>query len=119
MEIRTYGDPTLRRRAKPVEAIGDGIRTICEQMVETMLRANGAGLAAPQIGISKRIIVLDVEGEFHVLINPELIETSDEVEQQHARRDVRICGPSSLFILSILSNSVSPVLSLSRSPTNR
>lgn len=81
MEIRTYGDPTLRRRAKPVEAIGDGIRTICEQMVETMLRANGAGLAAPQIGISKRIIVLDVEGEFHVLINPELIETSDEVEQ--------------------------------------
>ncbi len=81
MEIRTYGDPTLRRRAEPVEAIDDGIRTICEQMVETMLRANGAGLAAPQIGVSKRIIVLDIEGEFHVLINPELIETSDDVEQ--------------------------------------
>lgn len=81
MEIRTYGDTTLRRRAEPVEAIDDGIRTICERMVETMLRANGAGLAAPQIGISKRIIVLDVDGEFHVLINPELIETSDEVEQ--------------------------------------
>jgi peptide deformylase len=81
MEIRTYGEPALRRRAEPVEVIDDGIRTICEQMVETMLRANGAGLAAPQIGISKRIIVLDVDGEFHVLINPELIETSDEVEQ--------------------------------------
>lgn len=81
MEIRTYGDPALRRRAEPVEAIDDGVRAICEQMVETMLRANGAGLAAPQIGISKRIIVLDVGGEFHVLINPELIETSDEVEQ--------------------------------------
>jgi peptide deformylase len=81
MEIRTYGDRTLRRRAESVEEIDDGIRTICEQMVETMLRANGAGLAAPQIGISKRIIVLDVDGEFHVLINPELIETSDEVEQ--------------------------------------
>ncbi len=81
MEIRTYGDPSLRRRAEPVEAICDGIRAICEQMVETMLRSNGAGLAAPQIGISKRIIVLDVDGEFHVLINPELIETSDEVEQ--------------------------------------
>jgi peptide deformylase len=81
MEIRTYGDPTLRRPAEPIETIDDGIRTICEQMVETMLRANGAGLAAPQIGISKRIIVLDVEGNFHVLINPELIETSDEVEQ--------------------------------------
>ncbi len=80
MEIRTYGDPSLRRRAEPVEAIDDEIRTICERMVETMLRANGAGLAAPQIGISKRIIVLDVDGEFHVLINPELIETSGEVE---------------------------------------
>ncbi len=81
MEIRTYGDPALRRRAEPVEAIDDEIRSICERMVETMLRANGAGLAAPQIGISKRIIVLDVDGEFHVLINPELIETSGEVEQ--------------------------------------
>ena len=80
MEIRTYGDPSLRRRAEPVEAIDDEIRTICERMVETMLRANGAGLAAPQIGISKRIIVLDVDGEFHVLINPELIETSGDVE---------------------------------------
>jgi len=81
MEIRTYGDPSLRRRAEPVEAIDDEIRTICERMVETMLRANGAGLAAPQIGISKRIIVLDVDGEFHVLINPYLIETSGDVEQ--------------------------------------
>jgi peptide deformylase len=81
MEIRTYGDPTLRRRAEPVEAIDDEIRAICERMVETMLRANGAGLAAPQIGISKRIIVLDVDGAFHVLINPELIETSGDVEQ--------------------------------------
>ena len=61
--------------------IDDEIRTICAQMVETMLRANGAGLAAPQIGISKRIVVLDVDGEFHVLINPVLVETSDEVEQ--------------------------------------
>ncbi len=81
MEIRTYGDPTLRRRAEPVGTIDDVIRAICERMVEAMLRANGAGLAAPQIGISKRIIVLDVDGEFHVLINPELIETSGEVDQ--------------------------------------
>jgi len=81
MEIRTYGDGTLRRPAKPVDAIDDEIRAICERMVETMLRANGAGLAAPQIGISKQIIVLDVEGEFHILINPVLIETSEEVEQ--------------------------------------
>ena len=81
MAIRTYGDPTLRRRAEPVAAIDDEIRAICERMVETMLRANGAGLAAPQIGISKRIIVLDVDGEFYILINPELVDISDEVEQ--------------------------------------
>ncbi len=81
MEIRTYGDPTLRRPAEPVGAIDDEIRILCERMVEAMLRANGAGLAAPQIGVSKRIIILDVDGEFHVLVNPELIETSDEVEE--------------------------------------
>jgi len=80
MDIRTYGDPTLRRRAQPVEAIDDEIRGICERMVEEMIRANGVGLAAPQIGISKRIIVLDVDGAFHVLVNPELIETSAEKE---------------------------------------
>jgi len=81
MEVRTYGDPTLRKRAGRVEEIDDEIRAICARMVEVMLRAHGAGLAAPQIGISKRIIVLDVDGEFHILINPELIETSDEVEK--------------------------------------
>ena len=81
MEIRTYGDPSLRRPAEPVERIDDDIRAICARMVETMLRANGAGLAAPQIGVSKRIIVLDVDGDFHILVNPELVETSGEVEQ--------------------------------------
>ncbi len=81
MEIRTYGDSTLRRPAEPVETIDDDIRAICERMVETMLRAHGAGLAAPQIGISKQIIVLDVDGEFHILINPRLIETSEETMQ--------------------------------------
>jgi peptide deformylase len=50
-------------------------------MVEAMLRANGIGIAAPQIGISKRIIVLDLDGKFHVLINPEIIETSQESEE--------------------------------------
>ncbi len=81
MEIRTYGDPVLRRRAEPVERIDEGIKKICEKMVETMIRADGVGLAAPQIGISKKIIVLDVEGEFHILINPELVETSEEMEE--------------------------------------
>jgi peptide deformylase len=81
MEIRTYGDPVLRRRAESVDVIDDEIRAICEQMVETMIRSHGAGLAAPQVGISKQIIILDVDGEFHILINPELIETSGEIEE--------------------------------------
>ncbi len=80
MSIRTYGDPVLRRLAEPVEAIDDETRRICERMVEAMIRSDGVGLAAPQIGISKRIIVLDVDGDFHVLINPELLETSEETE---------------------------------------
>jgi peptide deformylase len=50
-------------------------------MVEAMIRAGGVGLAAPQIGIAKRIIVLDVEGEFHVVINPEILELSGDDEE--------------------------------------
>lgn len=79
-QIREFGDPVLRRPAEPVLEIDDEIRAICHAMVEAMLRANGAGLAAPQIGIPKRIIVLDVEGEFHVLVNPELIAIEGEGE---------------------------------------
>lgn len=80
MPIRTYGDPILRRPAERVETIDDEIRRICERMVEAMLRADGVGLAAPQMGVAKRIIILDVEGQFHVLINPELLYVSDETE---------------------------------------
>lgn len=81
MEIRTYGDQVLRRPAAPVEEINEEIRVICERMVEEMIRAEGVGLAAPQIGVSKRIIVLDVSGEFHVLINPVLVSISEETEE--------------------------------------
>ena len=80
MDIRTFGDPVLRRKAKPVQGIDDEIRDICKLMVEVMIRENGVGLAAPQIGISKRIFVLDADDEFHILINPELIELSEEIE---------------------------------------
>ena len=80
MDIRTFGDPVLRRKAKPVQVIDDEIRDICKLMVEVMIRENGVGLAAPQIGISKRIFVLDADDEFHILINPELIELSEEIE---------------------------------------
>jgi len=80
MEIRTYGDPVLRRPAETVEAIDDEIRRICDEMIEAMLRADGVGLAAPQIGVSKRIVVLDVDGDLRILINPELVEASGDEE---------------------------------------
>lgn len=79
--VRTFGDPTLRRSADPVDVIDDEVRAICQTMAEAMLRADGAGIAAPQIGVSKRIIILDVDGEFHVLINPELIHSEGDSEE--------------------------------------
>lgn len=80
MSIRTYGDPVLRRSAQTVETIDSETKKLCQRMVEEMIRGGGVGLAAPQIGVSRRIIVLDVDGAFHVLINPELIDRSDETE---------------------------------------
>lgn len=81
IEIRTYGDSVLRRTADQITEIDSETKQIAEKMVEAMLRANGIGIAAPQIGVSKRIIVLDLDGKFHVLINPEIIETSQESEE--------------------------------------
>ncbi|MCK4357077.1 peptide deformylase [Candidatus Bipolaricaulota bacterium] len=81
IEIRTYGDSVLRRTADQITEIDSETKQIAEKMVEAMLRANGIGIAAPQIGVSKRIIVLDLDGKFHVLINPEIVETSQESEE--------------------------------------
>ena len=81
MNIRTYGDATLRRKAEPVDVIDDDIRNLCHLMVEVMIRDNGVGLAAPQIGVSKRIFVMDADGELYIFINPELVELSEESEE--------------------------------------
>ena len=81
MSIRTYGDDVLRRPAMKVESIDRCTKDECAKMVEEMLRANGVGIAAPQVGISKRIFILDVDERFQVLINPEIVETSKEFEQ--------------------------------------
>ncbi|EEG76714.1 peptide deformylase [Dethiobacter alkaliphilus] len=73
--IRTTGDPVLREKAKEVPEITPQVKKLLEDMVETMYDAEGIGLAAPQVGISKRIIVIDVQDETGVLklINPEII----------------------------------------------
>ena len=81
MVITTYGNPVLRQKAHAVETIDSEIKQVCESMVEAMIRANGVGLAAPQIGVSKRIIVLDLDSAFHVLINPEFVDVSGEEDE--------------------------------------
>lgn len=78
--IREEGDPVLRKQSRVVEEVNDKIRLIVDDMIETMYEADGVGLAAPQIGILKRIVVVDVYDDtgVKVLINPEIIETSGE-----------------------------------------
>ena len=76
-QVRTIGDEILTKKCKPVTEMNDRIRGLIEDMFETMYEKNGCGLAAPQVGIRKRIVVIDVEdGNQYVLINPEILETS-------------------------------------------
>ena len=79
--IRVEGDPILNKKCKEVNEVTPRIRQLIDDMLETMYAANGVGLAAPQVGILKRIVVIDVspEGEEPiVLINPVIVETDGE-----------------------------------------
>ena len=79
LRILKVGDPALRKVARPVEEITPRIRTLVEDMIETMRDAEGCGLAAPQVGVLRRIAVIEVEeGKVHVLINPKIIAFSGE-----------------------------------------
>jgi peptide deformylase len=79
--IRKEGDPVLRKRAREVETIDGKVLALIDDMIDTMYEAEGVGLAAPQVGILKRIAVIDVYDDtgVKVLINPEII--SEEGEQ--------------------------------------
>ncbi len=80
-KIREMGDPVLTKRCKEVTEITPRIQELIDDMFETLYEANGVGLAAPQVGILKRIVVIDVTGENPILmINPKIIETSGEQE---------------------------------------
>ncbi len=81
--IRTLPDPVLRQKAKKVPSVDPSIRKLIDNMIETMYEANGVGLAAPQIGVSLRLVVIRMpedDAEEIVLINPEIIKTSGERE---------------------------------------
>lgn len=77
-KIVTLGDPILREKARPVEKITPRIHRLLDNMAETMYAAPGVGLAAPQIGVSKRIIVVDVGEGLIELINPEILVAEGE-----------------------------------------
>jgi len=69
------GDEILRKRAREVTEINDHIRMILDDMLETMRAKNGVGIAAPQVGILRRMFIAEVDGEVIELINPEILET--------------------------------------------
>lgn len=80
-KIREIGDPVLTKKCKEVTEVTPRIQELIDDMFETLYEANGVGLAAPQVGILKRIVVIDVTGEDPILlINPKIIETSGEQE---------------------------------------
>lgn len=76
--IRILGDEILKKQAKEVTEMTPKIEELIDDMFETMYDANGCGLAAPQVGIRKRIVVIDCGDQPLVLINPEILETSGE-----------------------------------------
>jgi len=77
--IREYGDEILTKQCKEVTEITPRIKDLIEDMLETMYEANGVGLAAPQVGILKRIVVIDTTGDNpYILINPRIVESSGE-----------------------------------------
>ena len=77
-EIRTMGDEVLNKKCKEVTTMTPRTQILIEDMLDTMYEANGVGLAAPQVGILKRIVVIDVGEGPIVLINPEIMETAGE-----------------------------------------
>jgi peptide deformylase len=79
LPIRIAGDPVLREKAKKVRTIDASIQKLIDDMIETMHAAPGVGLAAPQVGVSLRVVVIETpdEGLFE-LVNPEIVKTSGE-----------------------------------------
>jgi peptide deformylase len=85
-KITTFPAEVLRKKAQPVKKFDNGLQTLVDDMVETMREAPGVGLAAPQVGISERVAVIefgheddeDIPKQLYVLVNPEIVKTSNE-----------------------------------------
>lgn len=87
MEILQFPHPVLRRRASEITRIDDRVRTLAKAMIETMHHAPGIGLAAPQVGVSERLIVVDLSvgesaDELLILVNPEILVGEGELDME-------------------------------------
>ena len=96
LEILQYPHPVLKRRCDEVERIDEDVTRLVEDMKETMYDASGVGLAACQVGVSKRVIVLDVspidpQHDFFVLINPEILSEEGEIDHEEGCLSVPDC----------------------------
>jgi peptide deformylase len=95
-EIVKYPHPILKKRCEEVDRIDDELRTLIQDMIETMYSANGVGLAACQVGVPRRIVVLDVspmdpEKDLFVMINPEIIAEEGEIDHEEGCLSVPEC----------------------------
>ncbi len=77
-KILTQGNPTLNKCCRPVTSFDDRLAVLIDDMKETMVKANGVGLAAPQVGVLRRLVVVDTGDEILELVNPEILEQSGE-----------------------------------------
>jgi peptide deformylase len=96
LEILKYPHPLLKKRSQEIEKIDENTRQLIQDMIETMYDANGVGLAACQVGVSKRIIVLDVspmdpEQDLLALINPEILVEEEEIDHEEGCLSVPDC----------------------------
>jgi len=96
--VRQYGDPVLRERARPIRRINASVRELAKRMADTMYAVNGVGLAAPQIGESRRLVVLDVGDGLITLINPKIINNEGScIETEACLSIVGLCGEVERF----------------------
>ena len=96
LEILKYPHPILRKRSKEVDRIDEEVKILIRDMRETMVQAGGIGLAACQIGVSRRVVVLDVspmdpQHSFFALINPEIISEEGEIDHEEGCLSVPDC----------------------------
>ena len=77
-KIRVNDDPILRKKSRPVEVFDERLWELLDDMKETLAKAQGLGLAAPQVGVLRRVVVINFEDSYQELINPEILEAKGE-----------------------------------------